>query len=99
MSFRAILAQITPASQHEEIRLQKGESFILIKEGQVEITLPNKKPILLNEGDSAHLTSFKGTLLKNVDENKPARLLIVASATSQHLDKQGELLNYFEITE
>ena len=99
LSFRAILAQIPPAGEDEEIRLQKGESFIMIMQGQVELTVPNKKPMILKEGDSAHLTSFKGTLLKNVSEQTPAKLLIVASATSQHLDKQGEMLSYFEITE
>lgn len=99
LSFRAIMASIPPASQNESIQLQKGESFILVKQGQVEVTLPNKKPIILNEGDSAHMTSFKGTLLKNVNNDLPAKMLIVASATTQHLDKQGDTLTYMEITQ
>ncbi len=98
LSFKAILARIPPASQHESIQLQKGETFILVKEGQLEIEIPNKKPVHLNEGDSAHLTSFKGTLLKNNNPEKPVKLLIVASATTQHLDKQGNMLTYLEIT-
>lgn len=99
LSFGAILARIPSAAQEEDIQLKKGETFILVKEGQLEITVPNKKPILLNTGDSAHLTSFKGTLLKNPSSHRPAELLIVASATTQHLDKQGELLTFFEITQ
>lgn len=99
LSFRAIMASIPPASENESIQLQKGESFILVKQGQVEVTLPNKKPIILNEGDSAHMTSFKGTLLKNVSNDLPAKMLIVASATTQHLDKQGDTLTYMEITQ
>lgn len=99
LSFRAIMASIPPASENESIQLQKGESFILVKQGQIEVTLPNKKPIVLNEGDSAHMTSFKGTLLKNVNNDMPAKMLIVASATTQHLDKQGDTLTYMEITQ
>jgi len=98
LSFKAILATIPPASLHEDIRLQKGETFILVKEGQIEIMVPNKKIMTLGEGDSAHLTSFKGTILKNPSYDAPVKLLIVASATTQHLDNQGELLNFIEIT-
>ena len=96
LSFKAILARIPPASAHENIQLQKGETFILVKAGQLEIDIPNKKPVTLNEGDSAHLTSFKGTVLKNKSET-PLKLLIVASATTQHLDKQGNMLTYLEV--
>lgn len=99
LSFKAILARIPPASQHENIQLQKGETFILVKEGQLEIEIPNKKPVTLKKGDSAHLTSFKGTLLKNQSHENPVKLLIVASATTQHLDKQGNMLTYFEVTQ
>jgi transcriptional regulator with XRE-family HTH domain len=99
LSFKAILARIPPASQHENIQLQKGETFILVKEGQLEIEIPNKKPVTLNQGDSAHLTSFKGTLLKNKSLENSVNLLIVASATTQHLDKQGNMLTYFEVTQ
>lgn len=97
LSFKAIMARIPPASYHEDMQLQKGESFILVKEGQLEITIPNKKPITLDKGDSAHLTSFKGTLLKNASDAMPVKLLIVASAMTQHLDGQGELVNFTEI--
>jgi transcriptional regulator with XRE-family HTH domain len=99
LSFKAILARIPPGSQHEEIQLQKGETFIYVKEGQLEILLPNKKPIPLSEGDSAHLASFKGTLLKNVNEDAPVTLLIVASSTTQHINKQGDMLRYVEIVQ
>ncbi|MFW5714085.1 MAG: helix-turn-helix domain-containing protein [Brevefilum sp.] len=99
LSFKAILARIPPASQQENIQLQKGETFILVKQGQLEIEIPNKKPVTLKEGDSAHLTSFKGTLLKNKSNATPVKLLIVASATTQQLDKQGNLLSYLEVTE
>lgn len=98
LSFKAILASIPPGTQQEEIRLQKGETFILVNEGQVKVTLPNKQPMTLKDGDSAHLTSFKGTTLRNGRGDIPAKLLIVASATTQHLDKQGDMLTYFEIT-
>jgi transcriptional regulator with XRE-family HTH domain len=99
LSFKAILARIPPASQYESIQLQKGETFILVKEGQLEISIPNKKSVFLNQGDSAHLTSFKGTLLKNKNQNQSVKLLIVASATTQHLDKQGNMLTYLEVTQ
>ncbi|MDF1520845.1 MAG: helix-turn-helix domain-containing protein [Brevefilum sp.] len=99
LSFKAIQAVIPPASVHESFKVQKGETFILVREGQVEVTIPNKSPVQLNQGDSAHLTSFKGTLIKNVNESLPAKLLIVASATTESLDKQGNLLTYDELTE
>jgi len=95
-SFKVILTHIPPASQDELIQLQKGETFILVKKGALEVSLPNKKPVHLGEGDSAHLTSFKGTLLKNANNDLPVELLLVASATTQHLNKLGDLLNYFE---
>ena len=98
LSFKAILARIPPATEHENIQLQKGETFILVKAGQLEIDIPNTKPVTLSEGDSAHLTSFKGTVLKNKSSETPVKLLIVASATTQHLDNQGDMLTYYEVT-
>ncbi len=98
LSFKAILAYLPPGSYKESIQLQKGEAFILVKEGVLEVELPNKKPVLLHEGDSAHLTSFKGTGLLSANENEPVKVLIVASATTQHLDRQGDQLKYREIS-
>lgn len=95
--FKAILAELPPGYLGEDIRLEKGETFILIREGQVEITLPNKKPMILSEDDSVHLTSFKSTSLKNADMENPAKFLIVASATTHHLDKEGNLLGLMGI--
>ena len=97
LSFKAILALIPPAAEREEIRLQKGETFILVKEGQLLIDLPNKKPISLNEGDSAHLTSFKGTVLRNASNAQYVKLLIIESSTTQHLNRQGDVLSYYDI--
>lgn len=97
LSFKSILAYIPPASFREVIQIQKGEAFVLVKEGQLEIEIPNKKPVSLNEGDSAHLTSYKGTVLKSAKENTAVKLLIVASSTTQHLDGQGNILKYLEI--
>jgi len=97
LSFKSILAYIPPGSFHEEIQLQKGEAFILVKEGQLEIELLNKKPVYLSEGDSAHLTSFKGTGLKSANDNSGVKLLIVASAPTQLLDRQDDILKYHEI--
>ena len=98
LSFKSILAYIPPAAYHESIQVQKGEAFLLVREGTLKVDLPNKKPLLLHEGDSAHLTSFKGTVLSNANDNKPTKLLIVASATIQHLDRQGNLLTYQEVS-
>lgn len=99
LAFKSILAYLPPRSYREEIQLQKGEAFILVKEGQLEIELPNKKPLFLQAGDSAHLTSFKGTTLKSANENAAVKLLIVSSATTQHLDRQGNSLKFHEISE
>jgi hypothetical protein len=98
LSFKAIQALIPAGSQYESLKVQKGETFILVKEGQVEVTVPNKNPFKLMEGDSAHLTSFKGTLIENTDKSTPAKLLIIASATTESLNKQGNLLTYHELT-
>jgi transcriptional regulator with XRE-family HTH domain len=99
LSFKAILAFLPPASHLESIQLQKGEAFILVREGQLEISLPNKKPLTLNKGDSAHLTSFKGTQLLSAMNDAPTTILIIATATTQHLDKQGNILKYNEIVQ
>jgi len=99
LSLKAILANIPPASQDEEVQLFKGETFIFVKDGSIIITLPNKKPIHLGEGDSTHLTSFKGTLIKNASDGKTAKLLVVSSAITQYRDKNDELLTYINFSE
>jgi transcriptional regulator with XRE-family HTH domain len=99
LSFKAILTCIPPASFQKALQLQKGETFIFVKEGQLEISLPNKKPLSLGQGDSAHLTSFKGTMLRNLNSEMSVKCLIVASTTTQLMDKHGNPLNYFDVTE
>ncbi len=99
LSFKAFLAILPAASHYEYTEFQKGEAFLLIKEGQLEITLLNKKPIILKKGDSAHLTSFKGTQLRSVAGDSPTIVLAVVSATTQSLDKQGNVLKYHKIAE
>ncbi|MBW6466069.1 MAG: XRE family transcriptional regulator [Brevefilum sp.] len=99
LSFRSFLTVMPPASQQDEIRLQKGETFIYVKEGDLEIHLPNKKPLSLRTGDTAHLASYKGTLLKNASAEQPAKLLMLASATTLISDKQGDPFHIFEIAE
>ena len=98
LSFKAVQAIIPPGAYHEEIHLQKGEAFIQVKSGHLEVELPNKKPLYLQEGDSAHLTSFKGTVLRSANENTPVSLLIVASTTTQILDRLGNLLKLHDIS-
>ena len=98
-SFTSLLAYLPSRAKREEIQLQKGEAFVQVKEGLLEIELPNKKPVFLQSGDSAHLTSFKGTLLRSADENAPAKLLIVASATTQFSDRQGNSLKFHQISD
>jgi XRE family transcriptional regulator, regulator of sulfur utilization len=99
LSFRSFLTVMPPASQQDEIRLQKGETFIYVKEGDLEIYLPNKKPLNLGTGDTAHLASYKGTLLKNASDEQPVKLLMLASATTLISDKQGDPFHIFEIAE
>jgi len=99
LSFNAYLIHLPPASQQEYIRLQKGETFLFIKEGVLEIELPNQKPLLMAQGDTAHLTSYKGTLLKNKSDDQPVKLLMVASATTQVVDKMGDHFHIYEIAE
>lgn len=96
LSFKALMARIPTTKSSQGLHLHKGETFILVKDGSVEIALPNKKTVVLNSGDSAHLTSFKGVQINNVNESMPAILLIVASPTTQYLNALGEPLSYFE---
>lgn len=98
-SFASLLAFLPSRAKREEIQLQKGEAFVLVKEGLLEVELLNKKPVFLQTGDSVHLTSFKGTILRSADENAPAKLLIVASATTQFTDRQGTNLKFNEIAD
>lgn len=97
LSFSAFLTFLPPAAQQEEIRLQKGETFIVVREGDLEIHLPNKKPLHLGKGDTAHLTSYKGTLLKNASEELPVKMLMLASATTQVVDNNGDSFHIYEI--
>ena len=95
--FKAIFAYLPPASQQEKLQLQKGEAFLSVKAGKIEITLPNNKSIILSSGDTSHLTSFKGTTVRNLDEFHSAEFLIVASSSTQNLDTRGDPLDYFVI--
>ena len=99
LTVRAFLVHIPPASQQEDIRLQKGETIIYVKQGDLEINLPNKKPLHLTAGDTAHLTSYKGTLLRNPSDEAPVKLLMVASSTTQQLDKMGDFFHFHEIAD
>jgi transcriptional regulator with XRE-family HTH domain len=95
--FKSILVYLPPASYQEELQFQKGEAFLTVKVGKIEIILPNNKSIILNSGDTSHLTSFKGTTVRNLDEFHAAEFFIVASSSTQNLDSKGETLDYFEI--
>jgi len=99
LTFRSFLTFMPPGRQQEEIRLQKGETFVFVKEGDLEIHLPNKKPLHLGKGDTAHLTSYKGTLLKNASDETPAKLLMVASATTQVVDKMGDPFHIYDMAD
>jgi transcriptional regulator with XRE-family HTH domain len=97
LSFKAVLVQLPLAKFQKGLQLQKGETFIFVKQGSIEIMLPNKQPIFLKEGDSAHLTSFKGTSIINRDDFQPSQLVIVASTSTQYVDETGEMHRIQEI--
>lgn len=97
LSFRSFLTYLPSGSHGEEIRLQKGETFVFIKEGDLEIQLPNQKPLYLAQGDTAHLTSYKGTLLRNGNPDAHVKMLMVASSTTQVVDKNGDPFHIYEI--
>ena len=94
LSFKAILATIPPGSYEKIIQLRQGEVFISVRKGQLGISLPNKKNLLLNQGDTAHLTSLKSTVLRNLNREISVQILIIASVTTQHLDKHDNPLTY-----
>jgi len=94
LSFKAVSAQLPVFSNKQSVQLLKGETFIFVKEGRIELLMPNKKEVVLNQGDSAHLTSYKGTYLKNLDSLRPAKLLIVASASTKFLNSNGNPLGF-----
>jgi XRE family transcriptional regulator, regulator of sulfur utilization len=98
LTFRSILAILPPGAMKQEVYLKKGEAFIQVQDGSLELSLPNQKPILLEKGDSAHITSFKGTHLSNHNADKPVYLLIVTSGTTQHLGNSGESLEITQIS-
>ncbi len=97
LSFGAFLVIIPPSVYDDEIRLKKGETFIEVKEGELHILLPNKKPLTLQTGDTAHLTSYKGTIIKNANQDLPAKVIMVASSTAVLLDKSGDPFHLYEL--
>jgi len=99
LSFKAFLTQLPPGSQEQEVKLQKGETFIHVKEGELEIQLPNQKPQHLGTGDTAHLTSFKGTVLKNANGDVPVKMLMIASSTTQVVNRMGDPFHIFDLSE
>ncbi len=99
LTFRSILAILPPSAFNQEIQLKKGEAFILVQEGQLELTLSNQNPITLTQGDSAHITSFKGTRLTNLSPEMPVQILIVTSGSTQHLGSKGEFLQINKISQ
>jgi transcriptional regulator with XRE-family HTH domain len=98
LSFKSFLTLIPPGVHQGEIKLQKGETFIYVKEGELEINLPNKKPVYLGKGDTVHLTSYKGTVLKNPNIDKHVKMLMVASAITQILDKNGDHFHIYDFS-
>ena len=48
-------------------------------------------------GDWDYNYVSRATIIKNADEFNNSELLIVASATTQHLNKNGDPLTYYEI--
>jgi transcriptional regulator with XRE-family HTH domain len=98
LSFKSFLTCIPPGAQNAEIKLQKGETFIYVKEGELEVHLPNQKPLLIGEGGTAHLTSYKGTILKNSNKDIPVKLLMIVSATTQVVDLMGDAFHIYELS-
>lgn len=98
LSFSAYFAQIPPSAYEGEINLKKGEAFIEVKEGELNILLPNKKPLTLSVGDTAHLTSYKGTIIKNANQDLPAKIIMVVSSTAIIFDKSGDPFHIYEIS-
>ena len=97
LSFQAILAIIPTPPHKNEIMVKKGESFLLVKEGQIEINLPNQSSLVLYEGDSAYLTSFKSTSIKNTSFNQPVKLFLMTSSTTKLMDHQGDTLSLHQL--
>lgn len=97
LSFKSFLTFMPPGVQNAEIRLQKGETFIYVKEGELEVHLPNKKPLSIGEGGTAHLTSYKGTVLRNPNNDLPVKLLMIVSATTQVVDLMGDAFHIYEL--
>lgn len=97
LSFQAILAIIPSTPTQNGIMIKKGESFLLVKEGQIEINLPNKSNLMLSDGDSAYLTSFKNTHIRNASEDQPAKLFLMTSSTTKLMDQQGDLLSLHQL--
>mgnify|MGYP001178065255 CR=1 FL=1 len=96
LSFNAYLVQIPPSIYEDEIRLKKGETFIYVKEGSLNIFLPNQKPIQMSMGDTAHLTSYKGTFIKNASEDVLAKVVMVVSSTAVVSDKSDDPFHIHE---
>ena len=97
LSFQIILAIIPTPPHKNEIMVKKGESFLLVKEGQIEINLPNQSSLVLYEGDSAYLTSFKSTSIKNTSFNQPVKLFLMTSSTTKLMDHQGDTLSLHQL--
>ena len=91
LSFQAILAYIPSVPDQNEIILKKGENFLSVREGQIEITLPNKSTLTMFEGDCAYLTSFKKTVIKNIGLDQTARVFLMTTPTTKLLDENGDL--------
>jgi len=97
LSFQSILAIIPVEPNKNEIMVKQGESFLLVKEGRIEITLPNQSRLILDEGDSAYLTSFKDTSIKNTSYNQPVSLFILTSSTTKLMDHHGDTLSLHQL--
>lgn len=97
LSFQTILAYIPSAPYENEFIIKKGENFLSVREGHIEISLSNKSTLTLDEGDCAYLTSFKNTHIRNIGMDQAAKVFIMTSATTKLLDENGDLLSLHQL--
>lgn len=78
-SLEPTLLSLAPGASSETMSSSKGEDFLLVLAGEVEITLDDK-PYVLREGDNIYFSSMLRHSFRNHSQDKTTKVLWVKSA-------------------
>jgi transcriptional regulator with XRE-family HTH domain len=72
-----MIVELDPGAELAEFGRHRGEEFIAVLEGELELELRGSAPRRLSAGDAAYYSAERPHLFRNVDKRKPLRIMCV----------------------